>query len=70
MDSPVLLTVGTGIVALGVVGSVYNAFRSTHQLPRPPGPKGYPLLGNIADMPGPDVLETEHWEKHKAKYGV
>ncbi|KFA66345.1 hypothetical protein S40285_01293 [Stachybotrys chlorohalonatus IBT 40285] len=69
MDSPVLLTVGTGIVALGVVGSVYNAFRSTHQLPRPPGPKGYPLLGNIADMPGPDVLETEHWEKHKAKYG-
>ncbi|KAI1175969.1 cytochrome protein [Nemania sp. FL0916] len=37
--------------------------------PLPPGPKGWPLLGNIADFPKPGELEWEHWLKHKDTYG-
>ncbi|GAW20575.1 hypothetical protein ANO14919_100830 [Xylariales sp. No.14919] len=37
--------------------------------PLPPGPKGWPILGNIADFPKPGELEWEHWLKHKDAYG-
>ncbi|KAI0408983.1 cytochrome protein [Xylaria palmicola] len=37
--------------------------------PLPPGPKGLPLLGNIADFPSPGQPEWEHWLKHKDIYG-
>jgi hypothetical protein len=42
---------------------------SKHDLPLPPGPKGLPLLGNINDLPTPDMLECHHWLKHKELYG-
>ncbi|KAJ2991428.1 hypothetical protein NUW58_g285 [Xylaria curta] len=37
--------------------------------PLPPGPKGLPFLGNIADLPKPGEPEWEHWLKHKDTYG-
>ncbi|KAI0964999.1 cytochrome protein [Xylaria arbuscula] len=37
--------------------------------PLPPGPKGWPLLGNIADFPKAGEPEWEHWLKHKDIYG-
>jgi hypothetical protein len=43
--------------------STFNA------LPLPPGPKGFPLIGNINDMPRPGTLECHHWLKHKDIYG-
>ncbi len=33
----------------------------------PPGPRGLPFLGNIADMP--KDYEWLHWGKHKDVYG-
>jgi hypothetical protein len=42
---------------------------NSHNHPLPPGPKGLPLLGNVADLPPPDMLECHHWLKHKDEYG-
>ncbi|KAH7142853.1 cytochrome P450 [Dactylonectria estremocensis] len=35
----------------------------------PPGPKGFPLVGNLLDLPKPGELEAHHWLKHKELYG-
>lgn len=37
--------------------------------PLPPGPKGLPLFGNLADLPPPGTPEHLHWLKHKDVYG-
>lgn len=38
-------------------------------LPLPPGPRGIPFVGNIADLPPKGGLEWQHWLKHKDLYG-
>ncbi|KAM0351724.1 hypothetical protein ACHAPU_002236 [Fusarium lateritium] len=35
---------------------------------RPPGPKPFPLIGNLRDFPAPDVPEYQHWLQHKDLY--
>lgn len=35
----------------------------------PPGPKGWPVLGNIHDLPPPGAREWEFWHEHKDKFG-
>lgn len=37
--------------------------------PMPPGPKPWPILGNITDLPKTGVREWEFWLEHKNKYG-
>ena len=44
--------------------------RARHRrLPYPPGPKRFPIIGNLLDLPQSDELEAVHWEKHKELYG-
>lgn len=43
--------------------------KSSPRLPLPPGPKGLPLVGNVADLPPPGTQEWVHWRKHKDLYG-
>lgn len=38
---------------------------SLHRAPLPPGPKGFPFVGNIADLPGKGELDHLHWMKHR-----
>lgn len=45
------------------------SFKSAPRLPLPPGPKGLPLVGNVADLPTPGTQEWMHWRKHKDLYG-
>lgn len=35
----------------------------------PPGPKPWPILGNITDMPPKGQCEWKHWLKHTELYG-
>ncbi|KAI8628042.1 cytochrome P450 oxidoreductase OrdA-like protein [Xylariaceae sp. FL1651] len=37
--------------------------------PLPPGPKGLPLVGNVADLPSGRIPEWEHWLRHRDLYG-
>jgi hypothetical protein len=40
-----------------------------NRLPLPPGPKGLPLIGNIADLPPKGIPEWQHWSKFRDLYG-
>ncbi|EUC31172.1 hypothetical protein COCCADRAFT_101997 [Bipolaris zeicola 26-R-13] len=35
----------------------------------PPGPKGFPIVGNVTDGPPGNIPEYEHWLKFKDAYG-
>lgn len=48
----------------------YLRVRKPKSLPLPPGPKGLPFVGNISDLPPPEVPEFQHWLQHKEKYGL
>ncbi|KAK6360169.1 hypothetical protein TWF730_006320 [Orbilia blumenaviensis] len=58
-----------GGVFCAFVYVVRKAFFSAKKLPLPPGPKGVPILGNVADLPPKGLPEWEHWAKHKDVYG-
>lgn len=58
------------IVVISVL--LYHLFfrrESGLRLPLPPGPKPVPILGNIRDLPPPDVPEFQHWLAFKDRYG-
>lgn len=63
------MNVVIGLV-MTVAGSYYvYAKTATNRRPLPPGPKGWPVIGNINDLPPPGVREWEFWYEHKDKYG-
>lgn len=43
--------------------------KNRERRPLPPGPKPWPVLGNITDLPKPGVREWDFWLEHKDKYG-
>jgi hypothetical protein len=60
----------TAAVICAIVTTIcYITYQHYAQRDRIPGPKGLPLLGNIKDLPPPDVPEYQHWLKHKDLYG-
>jgi hypothetical protein len=67
------LTIAISIAALITLTIAYILHRilrsPKNALPLPPGPKGFPLVGNINDLPKPGVLECHHWLTHKDLYG-
>lgn len=62
----ILVWVIPAILAVGYLVH-QRLFSRRHRLP--PGPKPWPLIGNIADMPPVGKPEHEHWLKHKDLYG-
>lgn len=58
-------------LALAVLLALYLARKLSQrsQLPLPPGPKPWPLVGNIADFPPAGEPEWKHWLKFKEQYG-
>ncbi|KAK0214140.1 cytochrome P450 [Armillaria fumosa] len=61
--------VGTNLFVLGVFlwVVVFTIRRRSRSLPLPPGPKGYPLIGNLFDVPM--EREWEAWTEWGKKYG-
>ncbi|KAJ6517274.1 cytochrome P450 [Mycena vitilis] len=53
-------TTTDGLVAAAAVTASlsYYLYRKRHALPLPPGPKGWPLIGNVLDMP-----TSQNWRK-------
>jgi cytochrome P450 len=44
-------------------------FRRTKTYKLPPGPKQWPLIGNLLDLPRTGSIEYQHWLQHKERYG-
>lgn len=68
------ITLGIKFVAAGTVAYfirlMVGLVKSSGHLRLPPGPKGFPLLGNIRDLPPAGEIEARHWLKHKSLYGA
>jgi hypothetical protein len=64
-----IVALGLGLTVIFVFARVLNTTKNTRHPPLPPGPKGFPLVGNVNDLPKPGVLEANHWLKHKEQYG-
>ncbi|KAF4999974.1 hypothetical protein FGRMN_2116 [Fusarium graminum] len=62
-------TLSTGIGLGLVIYVLIQALRVSKLPPLPPGPKGFPVFGNLKDLPPPGVPEATHWLKHKDLYG-
>lgn len=60
------LAVGVALVLTGLYAYAKTAAR---RRAFPPGPKGWPVVGNINDTPPPGAREWEFWLEHKDKYG-
>jgi hypothetical protein len=57
------------LVALGYIAFlVHRTFLPLAQRRYPPGPKGWPLIGNLLDMPRAKIWET--FTELRAQYGV
>lgn len=61
------------LILLGLITLVgYLVYQHSTQTTRrklPPGPKPYPIVGNIKDFPPDGTPEHQHWLKHKDRYG-
>lgn len=67
--SLLLLDLTVGCMAVYVFKSLLSRLKSTTNLPKPPGPKGLPLIGNALDIPAGDQKQWLHWQTHKSLYG-
>lgn len=63
-DSP--LSVDTLLLFVGLSLALYKLARK--KAPRPPGPKGYPIIGNVFDMPS--INECDTFAKWRDQYGL
>ena len=61
-----LLVYGSSLL---LVFYLIRRFSPQKRLPLPPGLKGLPVIGNVADLPPKGGLEWQHWLKHKNAYG-
>ncbi|KAI1123054.1 cytochrome protein [Nemania abortiva] len=55
------------VIAIAVIIALLIFNRKPSNLP--PGPNGFPLLGNLKDLAPNGEREWEHWLKHKDVYG-
>lgn len=59
----------TLVAALSVGSLSYLIFKKASRYPHPPGPRGWPLIGNLLDAPKPGKEWIAYREMCK-KYGL
>ncbi|KAI8625989.1 cytochrome P450 [Xylariaceae sp. FL1651] len=64
-----LVQLAVGIAVTCTVIGLRRWLTASKLPPLPPGPRGYPLVGNINDLPPPGTLEARFWLKHKELFG-
>jgi hypothetical protein len=63
-----MLDIGLGLVGLVLIKKLLS---SKSPAPLPPGPKGYPLLGNMLDMPSSEEwLTFTQWGEKYGEQGI
>lgn len=68
VHSFLLVDLAVGCVAVYLVKSLISR-SNANALPKPPGPKAIPLIGNVLDIPIGEEKQWLHWQKHKRLYG-
>ena len=63
-----LSALAVGVAVCGLLTLYQLLFSKASKLKKPPGPKGYPIIGNLFDMPSGD--EVFVWEKWREKWGI
>ncbi|GJD01087.1 O-Methylsterigmatocystin oxidoreductase [Colletotrichum higginsianum] len=70
-DSSLVIAFGAVLLVTYLIDKLLRAKKENARvLPLPPGPKGLPFVGNLRDMPTPEVLAAHHWAKHRDLYGT
>ncbi|KUJ08804.1 uncharacterized protein LY89DRAFT_741641 [Mollisia scopiformis] len=59
----------TQLGALAVIGYIVLRYLSPTRRTLSLGPNQLSILANVKDLPPPDVLESQHWLKHKDLHG-
>lgn len=67
---PIISIAVAGLVIAYALSRISSFLLGGYHASLPPGPKGYPLVGNINDLPKPGEFEAHHWLKHKELYGA
>ncbi|KAI1080356.1 cytochrome P450 [Whalleya microplaca] len=62
----IINTLLIGVILVGLRGLL---LRNKQSRPLPPGPKPWPIVGNLTDLPSPSEPGWEFWAKHKDLYG-
>lgn len=66
-DARLYFALGTFLALLLV--RRFRSRRHSTPPPLPPGPKPWPLIGNMLDLPPKGQIECFHWMQHKDLYG-
>lgn len=60
------------LAVVAVLGLALLVFKLANRQRKklPPGPKGFPILGNLFDLLPTGGRDWEHWATHKDQYGM
>ncbi|KAJ0344498.1 hypothetical protein COL26b_010353 [Colletotrichum chrysophilum] len=68
-DATLIIGFVAALVAVFIIDKIIQARKNAQSLPLPPGPRGYPIIQNMFDLPKKDTFAAPQYAKFKDKYG-
>ncbi|KAJ3962410.1 hypothetical protein N0V92_000887 [Colletotrichum tropicale] len=68
-DAALIIGFVAALVAVFIIDKIIQARKNAQRLPLPPGPRGYPIIQNMFDLPKKDTFAAPQYAKFKDKYG-